>query len=241
LNRFLTSALLLSAALLASLYGCSGGGQTLANYFYRFTNSIPDLAGVDWFLDDNLETSNQAYLQSSSYVEVVNEETLAFFDAFEAGTQNVIDAVVIQKEDEMSSHLFTLGLRTPGSQQPAARILHARITRTTPPGSNARIIFVHGYARAAGVQTPAVDIYRTGRISAELENLGFGDAQEGQLAAGSYDFTVRIAGTQQGSLIVRNGLVLEAGKIYILLLKGIEGQGGLLTPDILQIEEPVNN
>jgi hypothetical protein len=35
--------------------------------------------------------------------------------------------------------------------------------------------------------------------------------------------------------------VLEAGKIYIVLLKGVEGEVGALAPDIILIEEPDNN
>jgi hypothetical protein len=114
----------------------------------------------------------------------------------------------------------------------------AEIQRTAPPGSSARINWVHGFVRAAGTQTPNVDIVRSGQIAPIVTDLEFGGTNTIILAAGTYDFTIRVAGTQQGGLFTVSSVVIQAGKIYSIVLKGVEGQGGALAPGLEIIEEP---
>ncbi len=233
------------AALIALLFaglaaGC-GGGVRQAKIFHRFTNIVPDVATADFYVNDDLSGVGIGYVASTSYTELEDDENYTFYDGFEGGTQNVLDSIAVQKENKVSTHIFACGFQSPGSQQPGVRLVPVTVTRTTPSGSNARLIWVHAYARALGTQTPKVDIYRTGKIAPEIEDIGFGEHRVGFLAAGTYTIEVRIAGAIQGNLFSRTGVVLEAGKIYIVLLKGVEGEAGVLEPDIILIEEPDNN
>lgn len=231
---------LLLATLAGLLVGC-GGGPTTVRIYYRFTNVVPDVATADFYVNDQLQSAAIGYAQSNSWVRLEDDEDWTFYDAFEGGTQTPLDSIAVRKQNKVSTHVIACGFKTPGSQQPGVRLVPVTVTRTTPGGSNARLIWVHAYMREVGVQTPNVDIFRTGKISPEISDLAFGDTRVGFLAAGTYTFTVRITGTLQGFLIERPNVVLEAGKIYIVLLKGVENETGVLTPDIELIEEEVLN
>lgn len=235
--RDLCLALLIVAGL---SMGC-GGGPTLFRIYHRFTNVVPDVATADFYVNEQLQSSGIGYAQSNAWVRLEDEEDWTFYDAFEGGTQTALDSIAVRKEDKVSTHLVACGFKAPGSQQPGVRIVPLPVPRTTPGGSNARLIWLHAYMREVGVQTPNVDIFRTGKIGAEITDLAFGRNRLGLLAAGTYTFTVRITGTTQGFLIEKPGIVLEAGKIYIVLLKGVEDEVGALAPDIVLIEEEVLN
>lgn len=239
MNRRLLRTGLISVALIGT--GCTGGGQRFDEFFYRFTNVIADILAADFYVDDVLTEAALSYLGSADYREVENEEAVVFFDVAEAGTSNVLDSVVVNKSDEASFHLYAVGMAFPGSQQPGTRLVPIQIQRTTPPGSNARLIFVHGYVRAVGTATPNVDIIRTGRISPEIADLPFGESRVSILAAGTYDIEVRIAGTQQGTLFTVPNVTIQAGKIYSVILKGVEGQTGAMEPGLILVEEPTRD
>lgn len=233
--------LFLIVLILAGLSAGCGGGQTQVKIYHRFTNVVPDVATADYYVNDSIHTPALAYLLSSTWVKLEDNENWTFYDAFEGGTQNVLDSIAVQKQNKTSTHVFALGFKTPGAQQPGVRLVPVTVQRTTPGGSNARLIWIHGYMRAAGTQTPNVDIYRTGKIAPEIEDIGFGQTRVGFLAAGTYTIDVRIAGAQFGNLFSTTNVVLEAGKVYIVLLKGVEGEVGPLAPAVVLIEEEINN
>ncbi len=222
--------------------GCGGGGSSLKPWFYRFTNAVPNVSGLDLYRDKVIVDSNRGYLSSSDYVEMTEDEPSFFFDIFEALTSNVIDSIVVDRVDEQSIHIIAIGTNAPGpgNPQPVARMVPFIITRSTPSG-NARVIFVHGFQKAAGQQTPNVDIVRSGQIAPIIEDLEFGRNAVRSLTPGTYDFTIRQAGLLKGEIFSKTGVVLEAGKIYLFLLKGVEGSLAPFDPDIQIIEEPTRD
>ncbi len=234
--------------MLAVLVGCGGALQFEA-FFYRFTNVIPDLVAVDFIVEEEggesiLRGDGIVFSDSTEYfeadVDTTEVEDLIQFDLYEAGTSNQIDTIIVQKLEDVSHHVFAFGMATPGGFQPAARLVAFEVTRTTPTGSNARLIVVHGYIRKPASQTPPIDFVRSGKIDPEIEDLDFAESSVFLLAAGTYDLTVRIAGFEQSLLIEKLGVTFEAGKIYIVLLLGVEDDV-TTPPDIFIIEEPIRD
>lgn len=230
------------AAALFVLPGCGGGGQTLKPWFYRFTNAIPNVTGLDLYRDKVLVDANRAFLSSSDYTEMNIDEPSFFFDCNEASTSNVIDSIVLDRQDNKSFHIIAIGTNAPGggNPQPFARMIPVEITRSTPSG-NARVIVVHAFQKGVGEQTPNVDIVRSGQIAPIIEDLEFGRSAVRTLTPGTYDFTIRQAGLLKGDIFTKSGVVLEAGKIYLFLLKGVEGSLSPFNPDIKIIEEPTRD
>ncbi|KAA0229125.1 MAG: DUF4397 domain-containing protein [Armatimonadetes bacterium ATM1] len=232
--------LLSSAFFLTWISGCGGSVQDVLKIFFRYTNAVPDLAGTDFFVDDSLNQANVAYQASmADFAELENREREVFFDAFEAGTSNLLDSILVEKRDEISFHVFAVGLGSPTGFQEPARLIAPEVTRTRPTGSNARIIWVHGYNRKPSAQTPSVDIFRSGALNEIVDGLEFAATRSINLAAGTYDFTVRIDGLEESELITKTGVSIVAGKIYVALLCGEEDTVGPTAPDILFFEESI--
>lgn len=226
------------------------GGLKVEHFFYRFTNLVPDLPGADFFIDEGgikgeqLVSPNLSYLGSSDFfradVDTRVSEDLIFFIARETGTTNKIDAIVVQKRRDQDHHVFALGLFSPGALQPPARLVSFEVARRTPSGSNARVYVFHAFAREAGTQTPKIDFWDLARTTPLIEDLDFGEQRVLTLPAGTYDFEVRIADLQKGTLLTKPGVLLEAGKIYIAIIHGVENDP--LTPlDLTLLEEPPRN
>ncbi len=239
--RLRFSVLLATAASIIGAAGCGGGGgASEISFSDRFTNVVPDLGGVDFYVDDVLRISNQAFGDSSAYEKRKAKDPTEVVSVNDAGTGNVLDAIEIDRVNKKSAHVFSLGLANPGNQQPGLRLLALLINRTPPSGNNSRVIVVHGYIRAVGFPTPNVDIHRTPDII-EVSNLPFGQSDSFTIAAGTYDFTVRITGIKDSQLIFDPGRQIEGGKVYLMLLQGVEGEGGNIAPAIQFIEEPPDN
>src|SRR5581483_2813799 len=157
--RLRFSVLLATAASLIGAAGCGGGGgASEISFSDRFTNVVPDLGGVDFYVDDVLRISNQAFGDSSAYEKRKAKDPTEVVSVNDAGTGNVLDAIEIDRVNKKSAHVFSLGLANPGNQQPGLRLLALLINRTPPSGNNSRVIVVHGYIRAVGFPTPNVDI-----------------------------------------------------------------------------------
>lgn len=225
------------------LYGCAGGGLGVFPFFYRLTNGIVDVAAVDLQVDKQVAATNVAFGDSTAYVETdTSPPTLIFFDLLEAGTSNFIDSIVFTKQRDISVHLFGVGMDNPGPLQPQGRLVPVNVNRRTPQGNNARLVVVHGFVRAAGTQTPNIDFFRSGQIGALISDLEFGNAETITLAEGTYDFEVRIAGLMSGTLMTTpSPVTIEARKVYIVMLRGLEGGAGALAPQIYIFEEPIHD
>jgi hypothetical protein len=228
-------------ASVAVAIGCGGGGgEVTRDFFLRFTNNVVDLpGGVDVLLDQEPYAMGLGYGGSTpGYQNLTTEKNLYFFDLYRAGTQNLVDSwAEIPRADE-SHHLVAIGAADAGPEQPLARILAVKVNRIRPTGNNARLLVVNGFVRQPGRQTPKIDLIRSGKIQPEIEDLEFAKAAEFLLAAGTYDFEVRIAGLQSGTLFTKTGVTIEGGKIYFVVIRGLEGAGGVFAPDLQFIEEP---
>lgn len=222
--------------------GCGGGGNQEDRFFYRITNGIPLLnGGIDFVVDKKTEATALLYDSDTDYVEVNLDETNIFFDIVDSATGEFLDSLVVEKQDEQSLHLFAVGIKDgPNTLQPLAQIAPVIVNRTTPQG-NVRIVFVHGYCRKAGTQTPNVDLIRSGQIQPVVSDLEFAGSSTFVLPAGEYTLTARYAGLISGEFLESPVLNLEAGKVYIVLLEGIEDQADPYEPKFRVFEEPIRD
>ncbi|MBA3725855.1 MAG: DUF4397 domain-containing protein [Armatimonadetes bacterium] len=234
--------LVIVPVLVLGIFGCGGsgsGGSTNEQFFYRFTNIIPFISGVDFLVDKQVQVPNLQYAGHTDYFETDTEEPNMFIDAVDSVTQEIIDAIVITKRRDASVHIYALGVRGgPQQQQPEAQIIPIEVIRTTPQG-NARLIVVHGYVRRAGTQTPNIDLLRSGQIQPIVEDMPFANAETVNVPPGTYTLTARFAGLLSGEFLFRRNVELLAGHVYVALLRGVEGQAGALEPIIDIFEEPV--
>jgi hypothetical protein len=236
---------LTGVAATALLTGCATGGGSLNEvFFYCLTNAIPDVSSVDLFADKTQQFSLVGFgaASTTAFIETDLEEPVIFYDLYEGGTSNPIDSISVDKNDEQSVHLFALGAftATPGNLQPIARLVPVTVDRRTPQG-NARIVFVHGYVRAAGTQTPNVDLMLQGTPTPVQADVAFADSRVFTRPAGTYTFEVRIAGLLSGTFLTNQVITLQANKVYIFMLQGLEGGAGPIAPKIEVYEEPIHD
>lgn len=233
---------LAAAGICLAAVGCGGGGGEIStDFFVRFTNNVVDLSGgVDVYLNQEPYAVSLGYGGSTpDYDNLTTETELYFFDLFRAGTQNIVDSWVEIPRAGQSHHLVAVGAADAGPQQPVARIVAITVNRNRPSGTNARLVVVHGFVREPGRQSPNIDLLRSGKISPEVSDLAFADTQTFLLPAGTYDFEVRIAGLMSGTLFTKAGVPIEGGKVYLVVVRGVEGGSGVFAPDIQFIEEPL--
>jgi hypothetical protein len=227
---------------LVGLLGCGGGGSEDDVFFYRITNAVPFLSnGIDFLVDKEISANALAYDADTDYVETDIEKSNIFFDVKDSATGEFLDAIVYEKRDEQSLHLFAVGLKNgPQTLQPPAQIAAVVVNRTTPQG-NSRLVFVHGYSRRAGTQTPNVDLIRSGQIQPVVSDLPFAASATFVLPSGEYTLTARYAGLISGEFLSSPRLLFQANKVYIVLLEGVEDAAAPFEPKFRIFEEPIRD
>lgn len=240
LSLYAVCALVSTAAVL--VVGCGGGGNQDEQYFYRLTNAIPFLgSGVNFMVNKEVSASGVAYGADTDYVETDLEEPNIFFDILDAATNEFLDSIARVKSDDESLHLFAVGIKNgPATLQPIAQLAPVVVNRTTPQG-NVRIVFVNGYSRRAGVQTPNIDLIRSGQIQPVISDLEFAGSGTFVLAAGTYTLSARYAGLMSGTFLTSPPHVFEASKVYIVLLQGVEDAPAPYSPEFRIFEEPIRD
>lgn len=227
--------------LLAALVGC-GGGDTNKQYFYRLTNGIPLLpSGVDFWVDKDVAATGLPYGSDTDYVETNLDEPNIFYDILDSATHEFLDSIVAEKTDDESLHLFAVGIKNgPATLQPIAQLAPVVVNRTTPQG-NVRIVFVNGYCRRAGVQTPNIDLIRSGQIEPIISDLEFAGSKTLVLPGGTYTLSARYAGLMSGTFLTSPPFDFVAGKVYIVLLQGVEDAAAPYEPTFRIFEEPIRD
>jgi hypothetical protein len=240
----LLSLLLVSAMLLAT-FGCGGNdGRILANDpTTRFVNASPDATALDFLMepeDENNQNlvpgaSGLAYLQSTPGFLRTDRGDRAVMVRESGTTFEAWSEIFNFAQDE--HYVFVgLGLRNFGTEtEKRLRIARVVANRSLPSGNKTRLYVVHAYHSEAGFATPAIDFQHPGdNPQVRLDNIGFAEVREIEVDSIAHTFEARRTGTE--TVLAEVTRSLEAGKIYLLLVTGIEGAAGVNAPRLEFIE-----
>ncbi len=216
------------AALGLALAGCGGGGTTGTNApdpAVRFINGSCDTTLLEFFeFVDGTETileTGLAYLGTSAVFEDVEPE-LHDIDVREVGATESIWTETFDMARDKDYLLVSLGLKTFGIEtEKRLRIQRFEINRTAPNANKSRIYVIHGLNRSAGNQTTGIDFQNPGNNPQyKLTNVGYLTEQNIEIDSTSHTFQARRFGTE--SIYVSRTFAFESGKIYAVLLTGVE-------------------
>ncbi len=233
------------------LAGC--GGSTNNNPTNRpdpalvFINASSDTPAVDFFTNDTKRGNNVAYLTSTgNFVSVpfISQEDGGYdLTAFVAGTGEELDRQFQFLDRDVDAMVIAYGLRNFGSE-PLKRFSQAAINvnRKRPTGDKARLMIFHGLNRSIGNLTPAITFQTPGdNPLIKVESISYGTMTLTTIDSGTYDWQVRRADTDGENIYATSSATVESGKIYLVLVTGVEGGSGEQTPRITFIDLPTSN
>lgn len=226
----LKSLVLTVLGLLAIGCGGSGGGTDTSTKF-KFVNASPDSTSLDFNVDDAVLGSKIAYpgiAPAFSTVDLGDHDVTAYED----GITTQLDSVVNTFAASTYTYFLAVGLENPGTElAKRLQIVSLPVDQTAPNGSQAKLIIVHAFNRAAGSQTPSVVFQNPGITPTYAANLDYAGNAMLTVDAGSYNWVVKPKNAEQ-TLVSANSVAVAAGKIYLVLIEGLEGATGTQAPQI---------
>jgi|CXWL01.1.fsa_nt_gi hypothetical protein len=226
MNRILTWMAI--AGLGLALTGCGGGGTTGTNEpdpAARFINGSCDTTSLEFVhFVDGVETILQTgigYLGSSTTFFDVEPEDLDL-GVREVGTTEDLWNEVFAMERDKDYLICVLGLKTFGIEtEKRLRIQRYLIDRNAPNANKSRIYVVHGLNRSSGNQTTGIDFQNPGNNPQyKLTDIAYLNEQHIDIDSTTHTFEARRFGTE--SIYVQRTFAFESGKIYVVLLSGVE-------------------
>lgn len=246
MRRLLIAIGMFGAAMMAASCGGGGGQQGVApDPFVRYINASPDTTALNFFLDDEKVASQLVYIGTSQ----VAGTTPNF--ASTAPVERDIRTQEDGQTDELTNDLFgfqrdksylvvTIGLENFLTEfLKRIRILVIEVNRTVPNANKARLIFIHGYMRDPGLETPDIDMFIDpnnppgNNAQQKITGNQFSTARTVEIDADGvtpYFFEIRKSGTEAYLLPPNpqpNGpntisFTPQPGKIYAAIFSGIE-------------------
>lgn len=230
------------AGLGLAIAGCGGGGTNSNNEpdpTVRFINGSCDTTSLEFvYFLDGVETILQAglpYLGSSATFFDVEPEDLDL-GVREVGTTEDIWNESFAMERDKDYLICTLGLKVFGAEtEKRLRLLRFEIDRIAPNANKSRIYVIHGFNRSSGNQTTGIDFQNPGNNPQyKLDDLAYLTEQHIDIDSTTHTFEARRHGTE--SVYVSRTFAFESGKIYAVLLSGIEDGVGASAP-VMEIIE----
>jgi len=236
-------AFLLAGALLC-LVGCGGGGGNTADSqrpTYRLVNASPDTPSLDVFINE--EKKGNALPYGGATPDFVSLKP-DLYDVTLRATGAAEDAwnQAFQFSNDQDTTMVACGLTNFGEEFfKRLRPAFVSVNRRPPNGSRARLIIVNAFNRKPDFENVPVDFKNPGdNPQYDVTNIGPGGSSVLEVDAGSQTFEMRLSGAEQ--VFVTKDLTLSAGKIYLVLLSGIEDAPGTQAPDIKLVElQPKSN
>lgn len=233
------------------LWGCGGGGISItepSDPQVRFLNATPDGANLQFLLDSTVKASNLGYLQSSAdfeEIEFVSAEDGGYvLIARNQATQFEYESEIISPARDSNTFIVALGLQNFG-EEPEKRIRLAQIevNRDRPQGNLARLIIVHALNRSEGNQTPPIRFKNPGDNPVyNFTNIAYAGSTTQTVDADEYVFQVLRDDVDGEAIYAVRTLSFEPGKIYLVVVSGIEGSDDpALQPRITPIEISVED
>lgn len=223
------------------LFGCggSGGGSSAKKDkpSVQVVNASPDSTALDFSLQTATSTqtlgSKIAYLGTSSTYATFDPDD---YDVMmkEDGGATEIDRVGFQPAYNQDFLTIGVGLENFGTEYiKRLRLTNIQIDRTVPNGTKARLIVLNAFLRPVGFDPPAIDFQDGDNPKVQFTNIGFDSSQNQLVDAGTYTFQARANGTS--NVYVQGDTTLEAGKIYLVVVSGVEDATGAQAPTITYI------
>jgi hypothetical protein len=229
------------------IFGCGGGSTnspTLApDPYIGFINASPNSSALDVMVNDSQIGNNVAYLGSSpvsgGVVNFLSYEPGDYDLSIQENSDPETQAIEVGSLQRDKSYvLFACGLVVPPSTEFDKRLrpLLFEFDRAKPNGDKARLVIVHSYNRAEGLETPSVDFKNPGDNPAINEqNIAFASAKQILIDAGAQTFVARRNGTEF-DVTPESTFTFVGGKIYAAVISGTEGAAAARAPKITFIE-----
>ncbi|MGV3618403.1 MAG: DUF4397 domain-containing protein [Fimbriimonas sp.] len=227
--------------LILAVAGCGGGGggRTSARTEdpeVRFVNASVDVPTLDFLVNDDTEAAAVPY--GSANANGFRRLAPEVYDIFLRPTGAPEDAwaETFDAAEDGDYVLAGVGLREFGDD-PMKRLRLAKVSvdRSVPNGNKSRLIVLNAFNRATGFENTPVDFKNPGENPQfEISDIPFGTTSTLLVDSGPQTFDVRLSNAEQ--VFVSESLDLQTGKVYFVLLTGIEGAEGPQAPDIKLIE-----
>lgn len=245
------------AAAAVTLVGC-GGTQNTSNQpdpEVRFVNGVPDTANLDFVLNDEVKSQNLAYQSASAdfeSIEFLTEEEGGYDVSIRrTGTTNDLDIESRNFQRDTDTLVVAIGLQNPGGEPvKRARLVFVPVSRLAPTGNRARLVFLNGFLRSAGFDTPNVtfqsiipgDPASIDNPQDSIRDVPYGDNRLITVDTGNRTFIVRRADTDALVQYAEQTVNLLPGRIYLALVTGQEANPTLsLQPSLRFIEISTQN
>lgn len=230
--------------LCVALAGCGGGGKgRVTDATLRVFNAVCDSTSLDIIAADNDGEypfgTNLPYLGSSPNFARIEGKEYDFI-LRESGTSNELWAILAQLVANRHYMLVAVGLQNYalGEEEKRAQLTGIDIDRAKPNGNKARIVVVHNYNRMVGFETTPIDFQTPGDNPIfKIENILPQNFSTVEIDAdGVTPLTVEARRAGSELILVSETTTLGAGKIYLVLVSGLEGGAGVQAPRIEFIE-----
>lgn len=222
---------MLGLMLAAALIGCGGGGGTNTSPRVRFLNASPDTVSLSFNLDDDTLATGVTYgnLTSAPVTTLAGDKDIS---TFEDGTSIQLDSVVSTFTTDKDHLVASVGEKNFGTEnEKRLQLLNLPIDTTVPNGSKARLVVLHAFNRSTGNPTPALRLKNPGTTPLFSTSVDYASVSTLTVDAGTYDWEVKPTTAEQ-VFVSQTGVILSAGKIYLVLISGIEAGTGSQVPSL---------
>ncbi len=226
------------ATVALSMVGCGGSGggvPAVAKPVARYVNASPDSTALDFLLNDKVKATSLPF--GGSTADFAEIQPPLNFDLI-AQEHGQVDQLVDEVFTPANGHSFVLvavGLENPqGEELKRIRFATLDVDRTVPNGNKARLIVLHAFNRPTGFDTPNIDFQTPGdNPQFSLSDISFAASKTIVVDSGTQTFQARRAGS--GQIYAEKSLVLDPGKVYLVIVNGIQDEVGAKAPDITLI------
>lgn len=231
-----------------ALPGCGGQGGSSsggADPTVFFIDASPDAGGLDYVMNAIVRALNLDYLEASTGFTSVPfiSDANGGYDVItrENGTNTELDAQNVVLNKSTHTVFVTVGLKNyiVGEELKRLRTFGVNVDRKAPNGNKARLYIVHGFIREVGQATPAIKFQNAGDNPQFFSQaINFGTSAAMLVDSGTADWWAKRDDATADVVYASATLTLDPGKIYIVLVSGIENELAPIDPQITLIEIP---
>jgi hypothetical protein len=211
--------ILLAATVLIFISGCKKEMQSVS---VMLVHTAPDGPALDFYPGGVIHGESIDYLDNTGYVAIEKEEGEPWMAEVKITSTNQT-AFSADNPDWVEDGHYSLWLY---GEEPALSILMVEDNFTVPPTGRTQLRFFHFSPDAPQLD---VGIEGSGNLFTGLEyignNLNTGGTAFQQLDAGTYNFEIKMPGTEN-IVLSQNNVQLQSGGVYTFYLRGFTGQTG---------------